>query len=249
MSPLRNSTIDTKIQVRLQVDASRVQRRLPPPWQVMPSAEDAHRGTNLLVIFNDVLLKQDEAGAPASDAVNRFVGFLIPGVHPQTAEKALFMARIFAAHPASIPGRYHNSLPAAVEREQVSMGVGLDAVCTERFALLDGDGGVVELRLRYRRGVPSRVSWPTTMRSATDPAIARFYRSDALLDLVRSIPASIDRVEDYALRVTVSEFGDLFDGAERLVSVTVVPWFIRQEFSTAPDLPLRDDQREPHRRH
>ncbi len=232
MPSLLNSTIDTKIQVRLQVEESRVQRRLPAPWKVAPSAEDVHLGTNLLVIFNDVLLKQDANGAPAPDAVNRFVGFLIPAAHPQTAEKALFMARIFSAHPAAVPGRYRNSLLADITREQAVTATGVDAACSERFAVRCPDGGKVELRLRYRRGIPSRVAWPTTMRSAADPSIVRGYRSEALVDVVKSLPAGIDRVEDYALRVTVPEFGDLFDGSERLVSIAAVPWFVRQEYGS-----------------
>lgn len=249
MSILRNSTIDTKIQVRLEVEGSRVQRRLPPPWQVAPMARGAHDGANLFVIFNDVLLKQDAEGGPAPDAVNRFAGFLAPAVHPDTGEAALLMMRIFAAHPASIPGRYQNSLAATVHREQTVTGSDLESVCTERFELREPGGGTVELRLRYRRGVPTRIAWPTTLRSAVDPAILRLYRSDALVDVVKSVPAGIDRVEAYSLRVTVPEMRDLFDGAERLVSITAVPWFIRQEFGPSPELPPRDDQREPHRSH
>lgn len=230
MPSFLNSTIDTKIQVRLQVDASAVQRRLPGSWRVAPSAEEVHRGTNLMVIFSDVLLRQDADGFPSPDAVNRFVGFLIPAVDPQTGEKAVFMARIFSAHTAAVPGRYRNSVLADVTREQAVAGTGLHAVCSERFALSHSGGGTIELRLRYHRGVPSRMVWPTTMRSAADPSIVRVYRSDALLDVVRSLPAGIDRVEDYVLHVTVPELGDLFDGSERLISITVVPWFVRQEY-------------------
>lgn len=230
MSTLRNSTIDTKVQVRLQIEPERAQRRLPAPWVVAPLTQAAHRGANLFVIFNEVLLKQDAEGNPAPDATNRFVGFLIPAAHPETGEAATFMLRIFAAHPESIPGRYHNSLPATVIREQTVTGTGLESVCAERFELREPSGGTVEVRLRYRRGIPSRAAWPTTMRSAADPAVLRLYRSDALMDVVKSVPAGIDRVEAYSLRVTVPEMRDLFDGAERLVSITAVPWFVRQEF-------------------
>lgn len=230
MQTLLNSTIDTKIQLRLRVEGARVQRRLPAPWEVAPSAEDVHLGTNLVLIFNDVLLKQNADGAPAPDAVNRFIAFLIPAVDPQTGERAVFMARIFSAHEAAVPGRYRNAVLASVTREQTVAGGGVDAVCSERFALSDAGGGTVEVRLRYRRGIPSRMTWPTTMRSAADPSIVRVYRSEALIDVVRSLPAGIDRVEDYDLRVTVPEFGDLFDGSERLVSIAVVPWFVRQEY-------------------
>ena len=230
MQSLLNSTIDTKIQVRLRVDPAGLQGRLPAPWRVAPIPEGAHQGTNLMVIFNDVLLKQDADGRAAPDAVNRFVGFLIPAAHPQTGEATTFMLRIFTAHPESVPGRYRNSLPATVRREQMVDARDLQAVCTERFDFAVAGGGAVELRLQYHRGIPSRVAWPTNLRSAADPAILRVYRSEALIDVVKSVPEGIDRVEDYSLRVTVPELHDLFDGTERLVSITAVPWFVRQEF-------------------
>lgn len=176
MPSFLNSTIDTKIQVRLQVGTSAVQRRLPGFWRVAPHAEDVHRGTNLVVIFSDVLLRQDADGSPSPDAVNRFVAFLIPAVDPPTGERAVFMARIFSAHAAAVPGRYRNAVLASVTREQTVAGTGVDAVCGERFAASLTGGGTVELRLRYRRGIPSRMTWPTTMRSAADPSIVRVYR-------------------------------------------------------------------------
>ncbi len=230
MQSLLNSTIDTKIQVRLRVDPAGLQGRLSSPWQVAPVTEGVHQGTNLMVIFNDVLLRQDAEGNAAPDAVNRFVGFLIPAVRPQTKEATTFMLRIFAAHPESIPGRYKNSLAATVRREHAVAGTDLQTVCTERFDFAVAGGGAVELRLQYHRGIPSRVAWPTNLRSTADPAILRVYRSEALIDVVKSVPAGIDRVQHYQLRVTVPELHDLFDGTERLVSITAVPWFVRQEF-------------------
>ncbi|MGH2347973.1 MAG: hypothetical protein ACRDFT_00745 [bacterium] len=195
-----------------------------------PLAQGAHEGANLFVIFNDVLLKQDGQGHPAPDVVNRFVGFLVPAAHSQTGEAVLFMLRILAAHPESIPGRYKNSLLATVVREQMVAGTDLESVCSERFDLREIGGGTVELRLRFRRGVPSRLAWPTTILSAADPGTMRLYRSEALNDVVKSVPAGIDRIEQYSLRVTVPEMSDLFDGAERLISITAVPWFVRQEY-------------------
>ena len=48
--------------------------------------------------------------------------------------------------------------------------------------------------------------------------------------MVKSVPNGIDRVLDYQLRVTGSELGKLFDGTEQLVSVAMLPWYMRQGF-------------------
>jgi hypothetical protein len=49
-------------------------------------------------------------------------------------------------------------------------------------------------------------------------------------DIVKSIPAGIDRVQEYQLRVTVPEFGKLFDGTEQLVGIAVSPVYLREVF-------------------
>ena len=229
MSTLRNITIDTKIHVRLEASRTAVQRRVPAPWQVAPAADAVHRGTNLLLILTEVWLRQQPDGSPAPDAVNRHAAVLAPAVHPETGETAVFMLRMYAVHPASVPGRFGNAVVAAAWRERHEAGTGVRSVCTERFVIRPDGGGHLDLRLRYERGVPVRRAWPTSMRSAVDPSMRRHYHSDALLDVVRSIPAGIDRVDDYALSVTIPELSDLFDGSERLISLAAVPWFVRQE--------------------
>ncbi|MBI2973084.1 MAG: hypothetical protein HYY39_04760 [Armatimonadetes bacterium] len=92
----------------------------------------------------------------------------------------------------------------------------------------------MELQLQYRRGVPERVMTQGNVRPIVDPSILRIYKVHQLIDVVRSVPQGIDRVLSYQLRVTVPEFADLFDGTEQLVSVTIVPWYVRQVFGRAP---------------
>jgi len=45
---------------------------------------------------------------------------------------------------------------------------------------------------------------------------------------VKSVPAAIDRLEQFGLSVTLPELADIFDGSERVVNLTVQPWFLRQ---------------------
>jgi hypothetical protein len=55
-------------------------------------------------------------------------------------------------------------------------------------------------------------------------------------DIVKSVPAAIDRLEQFGLSVTLPELADIFDGSEHVVNLTVQPWFLRQVY--AP--PARD---------
>lgn len=230
---LLNVTRDTKIHVRLRVNPAALQRRLPQPWTIAPAGEGPHAGANLVVIFSEVLLRQDADGGPAPDSVDLSAAFLIPAAHAQTQEPASFIFRVLTANPGAVPGRYRNSVRAAVRRARSLVGHGVSTTITDEIVLESADGGVVELRLQYESGVPVRMRWLTTLRSAADPALARAYSSDALVDVVWSEPAGILRARDVRFRVTEPSLRDLFDGTERLVSITALPWFVREEFEPA----------------
>lgn len=230
---LLSVTRDTKIHIRLRVNPAALQRRLPQPWTLAPAAEGLHAGANLVVIFSDVLLRQDGGGGPAPDAVDLSAAFLIPAAHAQTQEPASFIFRILTANPAGVPGRYRNSVRATVRRVRALAGDGVNTTVADEMVLDCAGGGHVELRLRYQPGVPVRMRWPTTLRSAVHPTLARAYHSDALVDVVWSEPAGIARARDVQFRVTDPSLLDLFDGTEHLVSIAAVPWFMREEFEVA----------------
>ncbi|MFQ5342867.1 MAG: hypothetical protein ACE5F6_15115 [Anaerolineae bacterium] len=230
MGTLLATNLLTRIVLGFRVEDSDLQARLPAPWQVTSISRGAFRGVNLLVIFNDALLNQDAEGKPAPDAINRYVGFVIPATPPDAGEPANFPVRILAVHPQSIPGRYRTSIQATARRQQAVNVVGIETVVTDHFEFRDDAGGEVVLDLQYRRGTPARAKSQVNVRSAVEPAIHRIHQLDQLVDVVKSLPAGIDRVQHYRLRVTVPELGDLFDSKEQLVSIAVNPWHLRQVF-------------------
>ena len=227
---LLDLTIATQAVLRFAVRTEPLQARLPAPWQVSPDPAGVSKGANLAVTFNDALLNQDAAGIPTADAVSRYIGFAVPARHPETEEEAGFNFRILTAHPRAVPGKYKTSRLGTVLREFYAKGNDMSATVTDHFRFRDPGGGSVELQLQYRRGLPVRVVSQGNVRSATDPSILRIYKIHELLDVVRSVPQNIDRVMSYQFRNTISEFSDLFDGTERLVSVTIVPWYVRQVY-------------------
>jgi len=227
---LLDLTIATQAVLRFAVRTEPLQARLPAPWQVSPDPAGVSKGANLAVTFNDALLNQDAAGIPTADAVSRYIGFAVPARHPETEEEAGFNFRILTAHPRAVPGKYKTSRLGTVLREFYAKGNDMSATVTDHFRFRDPGGGSVELQLQYRRGLPVRVVSQGNVRSATDPSILRIYKIHELLDIVRSVPQNIDRVMSYQFRNTITEFSDLFDGTERLVSVTIVPWYVRQVY-------------------
>jgi hypothetical protein len=82
----------------------------------------------------------------------------------------------------------------------------------------------------YQRAVPKRTKKEFKVRSSVDPNILFNYQDDYAVDIVKSIPAGIDRVQNYQFRVTMSELGKMFDGSEQLVGILVNPSRVRQKF-------------------
>lgn len=89
---------------------------------------------------------------------------------------------------------------------------------------------MLQFRIEYQRAVPWRAKLEIKPRSAVEPTFFRIYRIDQGSDLIKSIPAGIDRVQSYQLHVTVSELRKLFDGTEKVVGIVVIPWYVRQLF-------------------
>src|SRR5439155_196592 len=79
-----------------------------------------------------------------------------------------------------------------------------------------------------QRAVPSRAKSDSKVYSAVEPTFFRLYRVDQGMDVVKSVPAGIDRVQSYRFRSTVPELTRLFDGTEQLVAVSVIPWYARE---------------------
>ena len=158
------------------------------------------------------------------------MALVAPAKHAQTGESAPFIIRAFVPHEdIDLYNPYKNSVRATIRREQTLKSADLGpGTGSELWELWDSAGGMLQFRMEYQRAVPSRAKREAKPRSAVEPTFFRIYRWDQGSDLVKSVPAGIDRVRNYQLRVTVSELRKLFDGTEQLVGIVVVPWYVRQ---------------------
>ncbi len=223
------SNADNRITVGLRVGQAAAQAWLPAPWQVEPLQRGPFRGANFLVAFIDRLLNQDPEGKPVGGGTFRLAALYVPAKHPQTEESAPFIIRVFGPHEG--PGPYKNSVQATVRREATLRGGNFEpGAGTELWEVRDSAGGILEFRMDYQRAVPVRTKGEARPHSNVDPTFFRMYRYDQVMDVVKSIPEGIDRVQSYQLRVTMSELRRLFDGTEQLVGIAVIPWYGRKTF-------------------
>ena len=139
----------------------------------------------------------------------------------------------FSAKAEGAPGAYGVYEPAEVRLERsVQAGPGNARRGEERWtvATQGGGGNRLELRLRYAAAMPNRLASEARVYSARNPDFYRIYRVEQGNDFVRSGPAGLDRVEEFALAASGPRLGALFDGTERLVAILSVPSYVRQIF-------------------
>jgi hypothetical protein len=226
---LNQSTVDSRLTLALRVKGEEVQRLVAAPWQVDPVATGPSKDANLSVTFVDRVLDQDAEGKPVKVPTYRIVAFSVPVKNSQSGEAGPAIVRIFNSSPDGVPGFYKTAQPATVRRELTVKGVGVEpGMVTESWEMQNPAGGSIQLNVQYQRGTPSRAKGEAKPRSAADLNLWRIYRFDQAVDVVKSVPAGIDRVKSYQLKVSVPEFSKLFDGSEQVVSISSVPMYTRQ---------------------
>jgi len=238
MTPLGTMLLN-RVRIALRAGLPALQRRLPDAWQVHPDSREVSQGSNLAIVFYEIFLNQTAQGPQltTADAVGRYFVLGIPSRHRQTDETAFMVFRILTAHPTGenpfgwkgvAAGK--TTVHANIVRSATLEASDLEATISDRIEARLGQG-VVALEFRYRRGVPERVASEGRVRFAAEPEHVRVYGSDELVEIVKSVPAAIDRLEQFSLSVTLPELADIFDGSEHVVNLTVQPWFLRQVYA------------------
>ena len=126
--PLIDATVGSRLLLGLSVSEEPLRRRVPQPFEPSPVSPSAYRtavgalgasagtsqkGPNLLLVFNDLLLNQDEHGRTQADASARYVGFNIPSKNRITEQEGMVHFRIFTGNPKAVPGRYRDPISCA----------------------------------------------------------------------------------------------------------------------------------------
>ncbi len=226
---LVESSLFFRIYVAFSVDQKAAQAWLPAPWKAVSLPKGPFKGTNLYVVFNDIFIMQDGEGKPYLGGTFCFAALVAFGKNEQTGEFVPFVTRIY--WPYDDPSSYKNAVKATVRRGATLHGADLGpGTGTEVWRVQDRAGGVLEFWMDYQRAVPKRTKKEFKVRSSVDPNILFNYQDDYAVDIVKSIPAGIDRVQNYQFRVTMSELGKMFDGSEQLVGILVNPSRVRQKF-------------------
>ena len=213
--------------VAFKVDQKAAQAWLPAPWKVVSLSKGPLQGSNSMLFLDDRFVMQDGEGKLEQWPVRAVL--ISPGVHTKTGEFAFFVTRIY--WPYDDPHDYKNAVKATVHREATIKNAASESGAgSEMWKVQDNDGGILEFQMNYQRGVTKRVKSEFKVRSSVDPEFIRIYHDDYSSDLVKSIPAGIDRVQNYKFRTTIPELRKMFDGSEQLIAIMVNPCRVRKVF-------------------
>jgi hypothetical protein len=227
------SDVEQRVQVAFSVAGEKLQNLLPAKWRSASLPPGPSEGANFMIAFRNRLqtTHHDADGTHRAGDQDRGAVLLAAVKNSETQEFGVWVLRSLAASPASVPGPYRNSKPVTVHMEQRmetrdhGNGVGI-----ERWQLQDQDGQELSMYLRYGIGIPVRTVGESKVRGGPDPDFSRIYRTDRGIDVVRSLPNAVDRVEEFNFRSTLSEFKEILDESEKVISISVEPWYMREVF-------------------
>ena len=223
-----------RIIIGFRVDSDVLQALFPSPWRLNPLASGPLKEANFFVVLIDAVRDVDADGKPKYTGGNPFVVFAASAKNPETGQMASVVLSGFASNPGNLPGYYQVYQPARLYVEHSAKSKDIDSEeVTDIWEVRDAEGTKkMEFRLRSERKLGSRttVKGEAQVISAKNPALWRLYKFEAVTDIVRSVPNGIDLAQDFQFRLSVPEYARLFDGTEKLVGVTVSPWYVRQIF-------------------
>lgn len=219
--------------VAMHVNEAEIAKFLPAPWVLDIPTSGTKKGFDLILEFRDRILDLDEQKQPVKGGSERGLVLLVPAKNPVTGDAGLRVIREYTANPNFIPGLYNNSKVLSrmrLTQNLVAEGTA-SSTSTEIWDLEEPGGGVADLSFDCTRGVPKRVIRTHKMFGSDDPNLIRIYHSDQGRDLVRDVAGGVDSTRNFTLKVTLKELAPMFDGSERLISVEVLPWYLREVFN------------------
>jgi hypothetical protein len=225
------STMETRVMVALQVEMTELQKWVPDVMQIAPAPSGPFTGANLFIVFMDVFLAQNPQGKPYEGGIYRNAVFVVPVKHKTTGEMVFLIIDGLTSNPENVPGAYKKFKLATIRRNlNYSFSRAKAGKGSDDWQFKDKSGVLIDFHVGYERALPMRAKPVQKIYSAAEPTFYRIYKTDYLVDLVKSVPAKLDRSKDYRLKVSMPELAKLFDGTQQLVAIALFPAFVRDIF-------------------
>lgn len=222
------SNVDLQTVITFKATDAAVQKMLPPGWEVNSPTAGPSQGFNLGLTLINQLFAQDADGQPTAWASGALL--TIPANKAgSNVGGAMVVAGLFS--PNGTPGAYGLYQPARVVVERrARIRSDWTTGVYELWELKADDGGSIDIQLRYSPALASKAKVEAKVFSAARPEFYRIYRIEQATDVVRSTATGVDRIGKLTISTSGRKLAELFDGAERVISVTSIPWYSRQVY-------------------
>ena len=225
---LFGSNVDVRTTLAFKVSDAAVQKLVPEGWEISSPPAGPSKGSNVFVILIDSI--------SALDAEGKSVAPLRGGVLAILAKKkgtdaAVPMVVFGIAVREVVPGAYGVYVPgkAAIERK-VRSGAAGKSTADETWEFKAEDGNAIKAQIRYERGATTKSKLEAKVYSGAKPEFFRIYRWEQVADIARSTATGVDRVTKVSFKASGPKLAPLFNGSEKLISVTSVPSYSRTVF-------------------
>jgi hypothetical protein len=217
---------ETRTSLSFRVREAAVRPLLPEGWRARPAA-GADDSATVTVTMMERLLVLDGQGNPVRTGMTRYVVLSVAAEEAASGRTGTLIVAGISPEGAGAYGVYQTATTARVERSSSGEAEdGGQAQESWEFAAVNGDR--LSLRVRYRRARPTRATSVATLRSGARPDFTRTYRINQATDVLRGANATADRVDEIEFRATGPRLAPLFDGSETLLTVTSIPWYLRE---------------------
>jgi hypothetical protein len=218
--------IEIRTTLGFQVSHEAAQSLLPSGWSPAPLS-GPNQGVNLLVVLSERALRETADGKLIDGGRSRSVIFLVPAKQLAGPGKGPTVVLVLAPAPESIPGAYGTAVRSQVDMTRSRRIDDKADFGSESWSAFTEDDAKMQVELRYSRSTPTRQVTVTNVYSGANAGYYRIYRTDQGVDVMRGVGVA-DRVESVSVRTTGSCFAGIFDGREQLVSVSAIPWHVRE---------------------
>lgn len=214
-----------RLSLSFHVNDAALQRLLPAGWTSAPSSAPGDRGANLRVVFIDRQLALDGQGQTLRTGTSRYIVLVAPARNAGGETNGVVVSGL-SPEGRGAYGVNLTAVVSTVTRSSTSQAED-GGRAEEQWQFAAASGERIELQVAYRRAPAVKSHAETKLRSARHPELTRTYKIDQAADLVRSA-STPDRVESLTFRASGTAFAPLFDGKETLLSVTSLPWYVRE---------------------
>jgi hypothetical protein len=218
---------ETRVAMSFKVNDRALQPFLPEGWTVEPSTGAANRGANLNVVVMERQVVLDPQGRPLKTGTSRYAVLTVSAKHASSGQVSTMAVMGISPEGAGAYGVYEMATVSRVQRTASGSGEE-NGSGREQWEFVSSAGNRLAVTLAYRRGPATRTRGETRLRSAKNPDFTRTYRTEQASDLVRSTVTNVNRLDEWRFEASGPRLGALFDGTETLLSVTVIPSYVRE---------------------